>query len=625
MAGLLSSRVGPANAPVGPGNKRDTFTGRLRGGVAGLGARVRKPVDQWVLHAPQTLRALVRADEIWLVLLAALVGLGAGLCVTVMGWITQFMHQVLFAIPSSARLSGQVDVDPYRAVLVPCLGGLALGGVGIAIAKWWPRRAVDPIEANALYGGRMSVNDSLVVVFQTMLSNGVGSSVGLEAGYTQIGAAIASRLGRSFRVRRNDLRLLVGCGAAGAIAAAFNAPLTGAFYAFELVIGTYTLATLAPVLVSAISAVSIVRMLIPHEYGFDIRVPTAIEPADYVPILVLGVICAGGGIAIMRGVTLTEDLFRRSKVPNWLRPTIGGLAVGLLALISPQVLSSGHAALQVGLDAPYTLQHIALLIVLKALASAISIGSGFRGGLFFASLFLGALLGKLFAAVLALLPVLQTVPPVVCALVGMSGLAVAVVGGPLTMTFLALESTGSLPLTVAVVATSVISAITVRRTFGYSFATWRFHLRGEAIRSAVDIGWMRNLTVGRMMRREVRTVRADTPLPAFRRDFPLSSTPRVVVVDEAGRYAGIAQVAEAHSQDTTAEKIGEILHDRNDVLLPQMTIKEAVAMFEQAESDGLAVVDTRETKRVIGLLTEQHALRRYTEELDRRRRELSGE
>ncbi len=117
---------------------------------------------------------------------------------------------------------------------------------GILILRYWPRRAVDPIEANALYGGRMSLNDSLIVVAQTMVSNGVGASVGLEAGYTQIGSALASRLGRSFRLRRNDLRLLVGCGAAGAIAAAFNAPLTGAFYAFELVIGTYSLATLAP-------------------------------------------------------------------------------------------------------------------------------------------------------------------------------------------------------------------------------------------------------------------------------------------------------------------------------------------------------------------------------------------
>ena len=189
----------------------------------------------------------------------------------------------------------------------------------------------------------------------------------------------------------------------------------------------------------------------------------------------------------------------------------------------------------------------ALLVVLKSIASAISIGSGFRGGLFFASLFLGALVGKLFAGTLAVVSTAHAVSPVVCALVGMSGLAVAIIGGPLTMGFLALESTGSLPLTVAVLAACVISALTVRRTFGYSFATWRFHLRGEAIRSAVDIGWMRNLTVGRMMRREMRTVRADTPLAAFKRDFPLGAHQRVVVLDEDDRYAGIVLPAEVHA------------------------------------------------------------------------------
>ncbi len=587
--------------------------------------RARRPLGEWVMHAPQTLRALVRADEIWLSVLAAFVGLIAGLAVTAMSVGTQLMHRVLFHLAPYERLSGQAEVRALSSVLVPCIGGLALGLLGLVIARFWPRRAVDPIEANALFGGRMSVKDSLVLVGQTMLSNGVGASVGLEAGYTQIGSAMASRLGYAFRVRRNDLRLLVGCGAAGAIAAAFNAPLTGAFYAFELVIGAYTLVTLAPVVISAIVSVSVVRALIPDEYGFDIRVPTAIDPASYLPILAMGMICALAGIAIMRGVTLTEEAFRRSRVPAWLRPCIGGLVVGLLALISPQVLSSGHAALQVGLDAPYALSHIALLLVLKAAASAISIGSGFRGGLFFASLFLGALLGKLFAALLAMVTVVQAIPPVVCALVGMSGLAVAVVGGPLTMAFLALESTGSLPLTVAVVAASVISSITVRRTFGYSFATWRFHLRGEAIRSAVDIGWMRNLTVGRMMRREVRIVRGDTPLAAFRRDYPLGATNRVVVVDDAGHYAGIVLVPEAHAADSKATRLSELLHYDTAFLVPQMTIKDAVAAFEAAEADALAVVDGRESRRVIGLLTEQYALRRYSEELDRRRRELSGE
>jgi CIC family chloride channel protein len=582
-------------------------------------------IGDWVIHAPHTLRALVRTDEIWLVVLAAFVGLGAGFCVTLMTLFSMQAHRLLFGIGERERLSGQVDIDMMRALLVPSLGGLAVGLLSAAVLRWWPRQAVDPIEANALYGGRMSVNDSLVVVGQTLLSNSVGASVGLEAGYTQISSAIASRLGRSFRVRRNDLRLLVGCGAAGAIAAAFNAPLTGAFYAFELVIGIYSLATLAPVVVSAICAVAVVRVLIPHEYGFDIRVPTAIDPVNYLPILAMGVLGALMGIAIMRGVTLTDSLFRRSGVPPWLRPAIGGLCVGALALISPQVLSSGHAALQVGLDAPYGLGHIALLILLKSVASAVSLGSGFRGGLFFASLFLGALMGKLFAAALAMVTAVEAIPNVVCALVGMSALAVAIVGGPLTMAFLALETTGSLPLTIAVVAASVVSAITVRRTFGYSFATWRFHLRGEAIRSAVDIGWVRSLTVGRMMRREVRTLRSNTTLSAFRRDYPLGAEHRVVVIDEAGRYSGIVLVPEAHAAETKATKLSELLHHAGDVLLPQMSIKDAVAMFETAEADALAVVDGRETRRVIGILTEQHCLRRYSEELERRRRDLSGE
>jgi CIC family chloride channel protein len=539
--------------------------------------------------------------------------------------ITQYMHSYLYGIGIDERLSAEVSIDWWRSVCVLPIGGLIMGVLGLALARWRPRRAIDPIEANALFGGRMSLNDSLVVVGQTIISSGFGASVGLEAGYAQIGSALASRLGRSFRLRRSELRLMVGCGAGAAIAAAFNAPLTGAFYAFELVIGTYSLATLAPVVVASITAVAIVRALVPYEYGFDLRVPTAIDPSDYALIVLLGVLCALVGIAIMRGVTLTETIFRRSGVPVWLRPAIGGLAVGLLALVSPQVLSSGHGALHVSLDAPYTLSHIALIFLLKSCASAISLGAGFRGGLFFASLFLGALFGKLFAAALATFGAAATLPPIVCALVAMSGLAVAIVGGPLTMAFLALESTGSFPLTIAVVACSVISAITVRRTFGYSFATWRFHLRGESIRSAVDIGWMRNLTVGRMMRREIRTVRDDTTLASFRRDYPLGATARVVVTDAKDRYAGIVLVAEAHAPETKATKVSELLHYDKDVLLPQMTIKEAVAMFENAESDALAVVDGVETRRVIGLLTEQYALRRYSEELDRRRREISGE
>ncbi len=587
--------------------------------------RPRRPIGSAVLHAPQVLRALVRADEIWLVVLAAFIGCATGIVDWLMNETTQLIHQVLFQIGHSDRLSAMASLDPLRTVLVPSAGGLVLGLVTLGITRIRTRRTVDPIEANALYGGRMSLNGSLIVVLQTIMSNGVGASVGLEAGYTQIGSAIASRWGHAFRVRRSDLRLLVGCGAAAAIAGAFNAPLTGSFYAFELVIGTYTLGSFAPVAVAALVSQAVVQALGGSIFDLNPQVPNHIEPLDYIPILALGMLCALLGISIMRGVTITEELFRKSRVPAWLRPAIGGLAIGTLALVTPGVLSSGHGHLALTFATREPLRWVVLLLMLKATASAISIGSGFRGGLFFASLFLGALLGKAFADALALVSSTHAISQEVCCLVGMSGLAVAIIGGPLTMGFLALEATGSLPMAVAVLAACVVSSLTVRRTFGYSFATWRFHLRGEAIRSAVDIGWMRNLTVGRMMRREMRTVRADTPLSAFRRDFPLGATQRVIALDDDDRYAGIVLLPEAHADAEDDHTVRDIVHYADTVLLPQMTIKEAVAMFENAESDALVVVDTAQDRHVIGLLTEQYALRRYSDELDRRRRELSGE
>ncbi len=586
--------------------------------------RRRRPLGGVVMHAPQTLRALVRANELGLVILAAIVGAFAGIVVYLMTGAAQLAHVLLFSIDLDQHLSAMDEVDWRRSLLVPILGGLLMGMFTLGVTWLWPRRAVDPIEANALHGGRMSLRESIFVGLQTIISNGVGASIGLEAGYTQVGAGIASWIGRSFRLRRSDLRVLVGCGTAGAISAAFDAPLTGAFYGFELVIGTYTLGTFAPVAVASLVAISVLHLIGHSPFDLVVAIPMLV-PENYPSILVLGAVCALVGIIVMRGVTLTEEMFRKSRLPASLRPMVGGVVVGALALVTPAVLSSGHGAIGMMIDARYSVAWVGLLVVLKATASAVSIGAGFRGGLFFASLFLGSLVGKFFGGLEALMMPTHAVPGVVCSLVGMSALAAAIIGAPLTMGFLALEASGSLPLTIAVLGAVVVSALTTRRIFGYSFATWRFHLRGEAIRSAVDVSWMRNLTVGRMMRREVRTVRSETPLAVFRRDFPLGSTQRVVVLDDHDRYAGIIWVAEAHADEAEGHKVADALHQERDMLLPQMTVKEAISAFERAESDALAVVDGIDTGHVIGLLTEQYALRRYSEELDRSRRELSGE
>lgn len=457
------------------------------------------------VKAPSRFRALVRGDEIGLVLVAAVVGLISGLLVTAIGWAAQVLHVILYSLDEGDRLSGlRALVSPWYA-LVPACGGAVLG----LFLRWLSRRKaralVDAIEANALHGGRMSIRDSVIVVLQNLISNGFGASVGLEAAYTQISASIASRIGIGFEMRRSDLRTLVGCGAAAGIAAAFNAPLTGAFYAFELIIGTYSIVTLAPVVAAALCATFVARVFLGNAFLIDVGDPGLVSALDYPPAITLAILAAGLGILLMQTVTFIEKGVRKTRIPVPLRPMLGGAVLGGLALVTPQVLSSGHGALHLQLDLPSELSALLLLLVLKAFASAVSIGSGFRGGLFFASLFMGALLGKLFSAVAPAVFTDTTLTPIVFAIVGMSSVAVSVIGGPMTMTFLALEMTGDFPITALVLAAVVTASLTVRKTFGYSFATWRFHLRGESIRSAHDIGWIRNLTVGRMMRTDVRT------------------------------------------------------------------------------------------------------------------------
>ena len=169
------------------------------------------------------------------------------------------------------------------------------------------------------------------------------------------------------------------------------------------------------------------------------------------------------------------------------------------------------------------------------------------------------------------------------------------------MTFIALETTGDLWLTGAVLIAVIISMQVTRELFGYSFATWRFHLRGETIRSAADVGWIRDLAVGQMMRADVRTVPAETSISAFREAFPLGSANQVLAVDEDGRYAGMVIVPEAHAADVPATaSVREILRHADNMLVPQMTAQEAISAFDRTEAEALAVVDTLERRRRLG-------------------------
>ncbi len=573
-------------------------------------------------EAGETARSEGRLRDSDLLLLALALGAGAaaGIGVVLIDWLLGLLRQFAFGIPADGHLS-DIDLGPARVLMMPVLGGALVGLLSAVLRRWRQREVVDAIEANALFGGRMSVGDSLGLVAATLLSGGFGASVGLEAAYTQLGAALASRLGRWVELRRDDVRTLVGCGAAGAIAAAFNAPLTGAFYAFELIIGAYTLQTLAPVGIAALTGALVVRGLVGSNPIFVLWHEITISAPDYPAFFVVGLASAGLGILVMKGVTSTEAMFRSLAVPRWARPAVGGLLIGAMALAFPQILGSGHGGIMRVLHSGFDLAFLAGLLVGKIAASAVSIGSGFRGGLFSTSLFLGSLFGSFVGFLLTRLVPGLGADPLVYALVGMGSVAAAIVGAPMTMIMIVLETTGDFTATIGVMVGVVTAAIAVRHWFGYSFATWRFHLRGLTIRSPEDVGWINELLVGPMMRRDPAVIAAELPVGELRRRFPAGSTRLVFVVDDRGGLCGVVDPAEPGSADASEESktVGQLASTPAPFLLPSDNLRAALDRFSRTAQEILPVIDDPKDRRVIGYLSEAFALRRYAHELERHR------
>jgi chloride channel protein, CIC family len=581
------------------------------------------PPRRWPVRLAGALRRRLRTSELWLIALSVGVGGAAGLLAVFQSRIAHGLQRLLYGVGDADHLSAVARISPIRALWL-AVGGLVLGLFTWAVRRRRSTGLVDVVEANALHGGVLGLADSLIVCVQTMISNGFGASVGLEAAYAQAGGAAASFAGGRLRVRRRDMRILVGAGAGAAIGAAFGAPLTGAFYGFEIVIGSYTPSAIAPVAAACLTSVLVAKAAGGVPYSIGIKAQHAPDAIGYLLYAGLGLICALAGVALMLLVAAGERLVRRSPIPAALRPAIGGLLLGSFAVLSPQTLSAGHGALHLDLAVGMPLALLAGVLVLKSLASIVSLSFGFRGGLFFASLFLGTLIGQIYAGLLDLTPITEKLTPENAALVGMGALAVSIVGGPLTMSFLVLETTGDFGVAAATLAAALIASTVVRERFGYSFSTWRLHLRGETIRSARDIGWMRSLTAGRMMRPDPVTVAAATRVEAFRQRFPLGSTSRVILLDDTARYAGVLVTADAFAEgvDPQAELAGLAI-SRDLVLTPDMGLEAVMQVFESSGTDELAVVDAE--RHVLGLLAEAYVVRRYASELERQQLDLYGE
>src|SRR6201996_5132188 len=280
-------------------------------------------VGLWLRRARAIFMALqrdLRDAEPGQILLCAAMGCFTGAVVDLLREGVAWLHVFDFGIPADRYLSEGIGISQIRLLFVPLLGGLLLGLAARAVRAKRFNEIVDPIEANALHGGRMSLRDSLWLTFTTVISNAAGASLGMEAGYSQLGAGIYSWAGRWFRLRRADLRIFVTAGAGAAVAAAFNAPLAGSFYGYELILGSYTTRALAPVVVASVTAALTQRAMSHMKALFTVAGNFTVTTESYFLFALMGVLAAGIAVAAMQGVTWTERYLRRSGLPDWLRP-----------------------------------------------------------------------------------------------------------------------------------------------------------------------------------------------------------------------------------------------------------------------------------------------------------------
>ncbi|MBL6852760.1 MAG: chloride channel protein [Alphaproteobacteria bacterium] len=569
-----------------------------------------------------TVQREARSSELSQVFFCAAAGSAVGALVSGLHRGIEWLHTVAFDLPEGAALSTGIGVSVPRILFLPLIGGLLIGLGALIVRRFRSSDIADPIEANALHGGRMSMIDSLRLVIATIVSNAVGASVGMEAGYSQFGSSVFASLGQWLKLRRADQRTFVASGAAAAIAAAFNAPLAGAFYAYELILGNYSVRALAPIAAASLASVMTERALIDPVPLFAVSQAFHFKQSVYLLFALLGLLSAGFSVLAMQAVAWAERYMRLLPLPQWLRPGMGGLLLTVIALYVPQVLGSGHGAIQFHFDNNWTLTALIVVLIAKLLASALSIGSGFRGGMFSSSLLLGCLFGAVFADVAAMILPRLGEQHAALMMVGMGSVAAAVIGAPLTMVFLVLEGTGDFPMTVGVMTGVVIASTIVRLTFGYSFSTWRFHQRGLGIRSPHDIGWLADLTVAKLMRADPKIVPANITLGSLRSQFPLGGPKRVFVV-RGTSYVGAIDIMALHDKKNDARldsvTAGEAARDGDAFLLPGQNVRVALSRFEESLSESLPVLASIASREVVGYMTEAYALRRYSQELERRR------
>jgi CIC family chloride channel protein len=574
-------------------------------------------------------------EEVVLLGTALLVGLSTGLGAVLFRYLINAVEWVGYHwIPELTR-----DWGKGYILLVPALGGLIAGILIFKYAREAKGHGVPEVmEAVALHGGRIRPQVAIVKAVASSFTIGSGGSVGREGPIVQIGSALGSTIGQWLKLSDERVRNLVACGAAGGIAATFNAPITGVIFALEVILGRFDVRYFSSVVISSVSASVIGRVVFGNVPAFRIPVEYGINSLwEFLFYPILGVVAAVVGVIFVRLLYATEDFFDSWKqIPEWVQPALGGLLLGVLALVYPsltgitwdgvpQVFSVGHDVIEGVLANELALNTLLILLVLKLIATSLTLGTGGSGGIFAPALFMGTMLGAGFARVMNILLPGIAAPPGAYALVGMAALFSASAHAPITAVLILFELTGDYRIILPLMLTVVIATLLSQRLLkNESIYTLKLTRRGVRIQHGRDIDVLQGVRVSEVMTYNADSVPVTMSIVELSQVFNRTRHHGLLVKDEAGKLWGIVTVRDLdhawnnpHATSQTVRDIGTTWPHLK-VAFSDETMGEALSRMGTRGYGRMPVVSREDTYQPLGLIRREDIIKAYDIALTRR-------
>ncbi|MBN1283919.1 MAG: chloride channel protein [Anaerolineae bacterium] len=559
---------------------------------------------------------------------ALVVGVSVGLASVVFRWLITQAEQLFFGV------GGQVFafLGPSYVLVIPAIGGLIVGPLIYFFAREAKGHGVPEVMAAiALRGGRIRGRVAVVKSLASAICIGSGGSVGSEGPVVQVGSALGSLLGQRLRLSDARIRTLVACGAAGGIAAQFNAPVAGAIFALEVILGEFHAAYFGAVVISAVVADVVAVLFVKGPSAFHVPEYTLVAPAELGLYAVLGVLCAAAGVVYSTAVNRMEDLFDAWKgFPEYLKASAGGLALGVIGVLMvsagltidldginyPAAFSVGYPSIETALVGQLALGTALVLFVFKLLATAVTLGSGGSGGVFAPGLFLGAMLGAAFGQAVNTIFGGGIGPAGAYAVVGMAALFAGATHAPATAILIIFEMTGDYKIILPLMLATVVSTILARAIAPESIYTAKLVRRGIRLRQGRDIDVLQAVKVEDVMTRDVDTVPANLKLEGLVAEFERSHHHGFVVLDARGNLSGVVTLQDLDramgEPGWTERRVSDIATSQNLlVAYSDEPVGDALRRLGIRDVGRLPVVARDNPKRLLGAIRRYDIVRAY--------------